>query len=191
MECYKGKTDYYKVYHIRMKGNDNLQEGYIGITRRSLPYRLSQHRHSKRPIGTVLRSLPRDVVEIVEFARGDESFALNLEYTLRPQRNIGWNCRAGGNMYTIVCPGCGKRLPHRKSGSYCEKCRPSKFTKGHIPKNYGKGVRYELISPEGIHYKPEAFTVFCKERGLNPQNLRKVAKGARHQHRGWIAIELV
>jgi hypothetical protein len=188
--AFEDKTDYYKVYHIRMIGNTNLEEGYVGITRRSLPYRLSQHRQSKRPVGDTLRSLPKDAVEIVEIARGDKAFALNLEYTLRPQRFIGWNTRAGGDRATVKCPACGKLLPKRKTGSYCEKCRPCKFPKGHTPHNYGKGQRYELISPEGMHYKPESFITFCKEQGLTHQNLCKVAEGIRHHHKGWIAIKL-
>lgn len=181
------KERIYKVYHIRLKGNTNLNEGYIGITKNSLKFRLLQHTTSKRPIGTVLRSLQPDEYEIVELFRGNKQFALDKEYELRPQRNIGWNVMAGGDRATVVCPICGKHLPKRATGSKCMECHNTKFQKGHVPHNYGCGEKYELTDPDGNKYIPEAFTVFCREHGLTPQNLRKVAKGLRKHSNGWTA----
>lgn len=190
MEKFKSKTRLFKVYHIRMKDCHDTVEGYVGITRRSLQYRLGQHYHSQRPVGEILRSLDKQQVEIVELGRYSKEEALDKEFELRPRRNIGWNVMAGGNRATVVCPGCGKHLPKRRSGSYCEECQDGKFKKGFKPYNYGRGERYTLIDPEGNEYIPEAFTVFCRERNLNPQNLRQVAKGKRHHHKGWRAIAL-
>ena len=187
MNIWKEKTRLYKVYHIRMIGDEDLQSGYVGITRRSLRHRLCQHYSSKRPIGTVLRTTPKDMIEIIELCRGTREEALKKEYELRPGRNIGWNILAGGNEPTVMCPGCGKHLPDRGIGAYCYSCRPTKFPVGHKPYNYGKGEQYELIDPNGNIYHPEAFTVFCRENNLTPQNLRKVAKGTRKNHKGWIA----
>lgn len=181
------KNRIYKVYHIRLIGNTNLGEGYIGITKNSLKFRLQQHTTSKRPVGKILRSLKPDEYEIVELFRGNKEFALAKEYELRPERYMGWNVMAGGGVTTVKCPICGKPLPKRKTGAMCEQCNPSKFTKGHKPHNYGCGEKYELTDPEGNKYYPEAFTVFCREHNLNPQNLRKVAKGLRKHSNGWIA----
>lgn len=187
-EGFRTKTRLYKVYHIKIKGsNMGLHEGYVGITRRSLSYRLTQHMHSKRPVGRILRSISKENIEIEEIIRLPKEDALELEYRLRPERNMGWNVMAGGNASTVKCPECGKPLPKRKTGSYCEKCRPSKFVKGHTPHNTGKGERYKLTSPDGTVYFPDIFTVFCREHGLTPQNLRKVAKGKRKHHNGWTA----
>ena len=61
---FREKTRLYKVYHIHEVGNRNIQEGYVGVTRRSLSYRLSQHMCSKRRVGTILRQLGKDNIQI-------------------------------------------------------------------------------------------------------------------------------
>lgn len=184
---YRTKTRLYKVYHIHEKENTDLNEGYVGVTRRSIQYRLGQHFCSKRPVGAILRSLGRDNVEIDQLAMLPKEEALTMEYTLRPKMNMGWNTRAGGDRATVCCPICGRPLPKRKSGSMCMYCHPTKFTKGHKPANYGKGEHYKLTDPDGNVYTPEAFTAFCREHDLTPQNLRKVAKGLRKHSKGWTA----
>lgn len=164
---YKEKTRLYKVYHIHEKGNTDINDGYVGITRHSLAYRLGQHFCSKRPVGTILRSKGRENIEIDQLAMLSKDEALEMEYNLRPPKmNLGWNVRAGGDRATVFCPPvCGKPLPN----------------------NYGKGEKYRLTSPDDTVYTPEVFTVFCREHDLNPQNLRKVAKGLRKHSNGWKA----
>lgn len=184
---YRKKTRLYKVYHIHEKGNNNLHEGYVGVTRHSIEYRLGQHFCSKRPVGAILRALGRENVVIDQLAMLPKEDALMMEYNLRPEMNIGWNTRAGGNRRTVRCPICGKYLPKRKQATICENCHPTKFQKGHKPHNYGKGECYKLTAPDGTVYYPEAFTVFCREHDLIPQNLRRVAKGLRKHSNGWRA----
>lgn len=186
-EKFRNKTRYYKVYHIHVKGNTDINEGYVGITRRSLSYRLSQHFHSKRPIGTILRSLQKENIVIDQLAFLPKDEALEMEYRLRPKRYIGWNVMAGGNKRTVKCTQCGKYLPNRRTGSLCEDCHPTKFTKGHIPHNYGKGRKYKLIDPNGNIFYPFSIVAFCKEHALEPRNLNLVAKGRRKTHKGWTA----
>ncbi len=175
------------MYHIRLKGVIDTNEGYIGITRRSLPYRLGQHFNSKRPVGKTLRSLGRDAIEIVQLAFLPKDKAEELEYNLRPSLHLGWNIRAGGNRTTVRCIMCGKPLACRRT---CQDCHDTRFQPNHKPFNYGKGERYQLTSPEGMVYTPEALTVFCKEHNLTPQNIRKVANGTRKHHKGWTVIRL-
>ena len=184
---YRTKTRLYKVYHIHEKGNTNLDEGYVGITRHNLEYRLGQHFCSKRPVGVILRALGKENVEIDQLAMLPKEEALAMEYKLRPKLNMGWNVRAGGDRATVFCPICGKPMPKRKSGTVCANCRPTKYTKWHKPANYGKGEHYKLTAPDGTVYTPEAFTAFCREHNLIPQNLRKVAKGLRKHSNGWTA----
>lgn len=164
MSKFREKTRLYKVYHIHEIDNYDKNQGYIGITRRSLPYRLGQHFNSKRPVGTILRNLGKEKIQIDELYRLPKEQALEKEYELRPKRFMGWNVKAGG-----------------------DRCRDTKFTKGHRPHNYGTGEHYRLTDPEGNSYEPEALTAFCKEYNLTPQNLRLVAKGKRKHHKGWIA----
>ena len=184
---FREKTRLYKVYHIHEKGNKDIQQGYVGITRRSLSYRLGQHMCSKRPVGTILRSLGKDNIEIEQLAFLPKEQALEMEYSLRPNLNMGWNTRAGGDRKTVKCPICGKYLPKRKTGTYCAECRPTKFPKGHVPHNYGKGIQLKLTSPVGEIYYPYSLAQFCKEHHLNDANIRKVAKGERHHCQGWTA----
>lgn len=184
---YREKTRLYKVYHIHEKGNTNINEGYVGITRRSLSYRLEQHFCSKRPVGAILRAKGKENIEIDQLAMLPKEAALEMEYQLRPDVNLGWNVRAGGDRATVVCPVCGKPLPKRKRGTICADCKPTKFAKGNMPYNYGTGEKYKLTSPDGTVYNPFSFTIFCREHGLNSQNLRQVAKGNRKHSKGWKA----
>lgn len=168
------KNRLYSVYHIREVGNEDTSQGYIGITKNTLKFRFSQHATSKRPIGTIIRSgIPLEIVCLHKVPLED---AFYYEGVYRPRMNIGWNVMAGG----------GRSAPEwrKKTGRNC------RFPSGHEPHNYGKGEKYKLVSPEGEEFIPEAFTVFCRERGLNPQNLRKVAKGLRKHSSGWKATRL-
>jgi hypothetical protein len=189
------KQRLYKVYWIKTSEmTDVYTQGYVGMTKRSIKYRLGQHYHSKRPIGSILRGLPKEEVQIVELYRGYKEVALEKEYMYRPTRYIGWNIQAGGDRPTVVCKNCGKHLAHgvRNIRHLCPDCNPDdgRFKKGHVPHNAGKGEKYLLVDPEGVTYTPERFTVFCKEHNLTPQNLRKVAKGLRKHHKGWTAVKL-
>ena len=48
-----------------------------------------------------------------------------------------------------------------------------------------KGTYYG-ISPDGIKYEFENANSFAKEHGLNAGNVRQVANGEKHTHKGWI-----
>ena len=187
---FRAKTRLYKVYHIHEKGNNDLSSGYVGITRRSLSYRLSQHFCSTRPVGEILRKLGRENVEITLIKMLPKAEALNMEYVLRPALNIGWNRMAGGNFATVRCPVCDKPMPKRRTGTVCRECFDTRFKNGDMPHNYGTGKRYLITDPDGNTYTPESLVEFCREHGLTPQNLRKVAKGTRKHHKGWKAVEI-
>lgn len=187
MFLFREKTRLYKVYHIHEIGNTNVQEGYVGVTRRSLSYRLSQHMCSKRPVGTILRELGKENIQIDLLAILPKEEALTTEYNLRTKMNMGWNTRAGGDRKTVRCPICGKYLPNRNTGTICADCIPTPFQKGHVPHNYRHGERFRITAPDGMVYEPESFTTFCREHNLQAQNLRQVAKGKRHHSKGWKA----
>ncbi|WP_295789467.1 hypothetical protein [uncultured Veillonella sp.] len=190
MTEFRSKTRLYKVYFIHELGEVDINKGYIGITRRSLQYRLGQHMNSQKLVGRKLRELGRDFVVIEQLAMLPKDKALDMEYQLRPRRHMGWNVMAGGNKKTVRCPMCGKYLPKRKEGTICQTCRPTKFQIGHTPANFGTGEKYRLVSPEGITYEPVSLTQFCRENNLTAQNIRKVAKGKRKHHKGWTAVKI-
>lgn len=187
--AFREKTRLYKVYHIHLIGNHNLNEGYIGVTRRSLAYRLGQHMCSTRPVGQILRKLGKDAVEITQLDMLPKDEALAKEFSLRPRLNMGWNTLAGGNRCTLYCPMCGKPMPHKpKKTLLCWDCYSAMLRIGFQRDNSsGKGEHYRLFAPDGTVYEPEAFTVFCREHNLTSQNLRKVAQGLRQHSKGWRA----
>lgn len=180
------KNRMHRVYHIRPIGETDTSKFYIGITKRSLAHRLSQHMTSTRPVGKALRELGRDAVEIVElhFVSSREE-ALRLEEAYRPTRYIGWNASAGGNAATVRCSGCGIHLPKRRTGAMCEKCNDRKFTKGSIPHNHGKGMKAVLKSPDGRLVEFDVMADFCAKNDLIAANVRKVIKGERKHTKGW------
>lgn len=179
------KNRMYHVYHIRPIGETDTSKFYVGITKNSLKFRLSQHMCSKRPVGTILRDLGKDAVEIISLFFGSKEDALQMEYKLRPELNIGWNVMAGGNHRTVICSGCGKYLPKRATGAICDTCNPCKFTMGTMPHNYGTGVKVALRAPDGSIHRPYSLHQFCKDNNLVTANVRKVIKGERKHTKGW------
>lgn len=184
------KNRMYKVYHIHPIGETDTSKFYIGITKNNVEFRLSQHMASKRPIGSILRDLGRQAVEITVLHCVSEEEALQLEYEYRPDVNIGWNVRAGGNVRTVRCSGCGKYLPKRKTGAMCSECNPTRFSKGSIPFNKGTGTKATLRSPTGETYTYHSITDFCNEHGLVQSNVRKVIKGERKHTKGWTLVSI-
>lgn len=150
------KNRMYHVYHIRPIGETDTSKFYVGITKNSLKFRLSQHMCSKRPVGAILRDLGKDAVEIISLFFGSKEDALQMEYKLRPELNIGWNAMAGGNQPT-----------------------------GSLPHNYGTGVKVALRAPDGSIHRPYSLHQFCKDNNLVTANVRKVIKGERKHTKGW------
>ena len=181
------KQRLYTLYHIRPKGETDTSKFYVGITKNSLKARLGQHMHSKRPVGDVLRTLGQDAIEIVSLGKYPLQEALQKEYELRPYMHMGWNIMAGGQRRTVVCSGCGKYLPKRRTGAQCEGCNDRRFKVGDMPPNYGKGVKAVLVDPEGNEYMPFSLHQFCAKHGLVTANVRKVLKGERKHTKGWTA----
>lgn len=159
----------HKVYHIRVIGNESLNEGYIGVTAH-LDVRMSKHRKSG-----LLRS-GREFVILKTFSR--RSKAYKLEKKLRPHDAIGWNRVKGGIKSGQIKK--GQRLSP-----------DTEFKKGIKPHNLGTGKKYLLTSPEGEEYYVDSLCKFCEAHNLTPQNLRKVAKGQRNYHKGWSAKEVL
>lgn len=182
------KNRMYKVYHIRPVGQTDTSKFYVGITKNSLEFRLLQHMTSKRPVGSILRDLGKDAVEIVCLHHVGKEEAMRLEAEYRPLMNIGWNVRAGGDTRTVICSGCGNHLPKRATGAKCASCNDTRFAKGSTPANAGTGMKAVLLSPEGEHVTFHTLHQFCNEHGLVPANVRKVIKGDRKHTKGWTLV---
>ena len=85
------------VYWIRRKGENDLNNGYIGVTKRDIQLRLAEHR-----LGGFNKHLKNafdkyDDIEIVPIVEGlSREDALTVERQLRPNDYIGWNQTKGG-----------------------------------------------------------------------------------------------
>lgn len=82
----------YTLYWIydKNKHTDPFTQGYVGITKRSLAQRLSEHLNEKEWI----KERDYEIVPLVENLTEQE--ALDLEIKYRPTEYIGWNKAKGG-----------------------------------------------------------------------------------------------
>lgn len=167
----------HKVYHIRLCGNEDVSQGYIGVTS-NLAARTRSHKHSK------MLCTGREVVVLLS---GTKEHCYDKEAELRPIDGLGWNKCKGG----YLTAGHIKEGEHRsifteiKKGQHLSTA--TEFTKGMTPHNKGTGKDYLLISPEGEEILVTCLSDFCKANNLTPANIRKVAKGERRYHKGWQA----
>lgn len=96
------------VYWIRHKDHtDILTEGYVGITNRSVSYRLKEHYRAVRSIDVPNENVNisivhkamhkyKDDIIVDTVCECDHDYALWLENKIRPLPNIGWNLSVGG-----------------------------------------------------------------------------------------------
>lgn len=87
------------VYWIhRQCHTDMFNEGYIGITKRRVNQRWSQHQRQHRCIAlkNALNKYDDIVMDIVLVA-DTRAYCEEVERKLRPRKNIGWNINVGGD----------------------------------------------------------------------------------------------
>jgi len=91
------------VYWLHFQEHDNIEtDGYIGVTNN--PFRrLREHLYNpsskkdKNPfLSSIVKKHKTKIIQTIIF-QGSEDSCYSLEYTLRPVKNIGWNCSIGGN----------------------------------------------------------------------------------------------
>ncbi len=93
------------LYHLHRTTNDNLKQGYIGITNRPTT-RLTEHKRStNKHLENAFKKYSDIVMSIIY--QGTQQECLDKEYQLRPTKNIGWNIAVGGGM-----PPSSKGKPH-------------------------------------------------------------------------------
>lgn len=159
------------VYHIH--AGTGTDDGYIGVTKR-LRNRLYAHRAK----GILQESSCIDILLV-----GSEKECLDLERTLRPLPNMGWNTAEGGWNFLNASSSIGLNTRFTKGHS---KGKSTQFKAGGVPHNAG-ATRFALTSPSGELFIVDNLTAFCKEHELTPSNIRKVARGLRKHAKGWVA----
>lgn len=184
--------DYY-VYHIGIKGM-SIDEGYIGVTNKP-DRRWSQHCKSDSYVGRAIRKYG-EIVSMVILKQTTEQRALEIEEVYRPQENQGWNIAKGGGKPPRLF---GKANPHYRTGPPMTDKRKEYYNsdkiKSHIlnvrhkKARLGTGADYKITHAE----TGEEFIItsgikeWCKQRGLECSNIKKVADGLRKQHKGYKA----
>lgn len=167
----------HKVYHIRVVGETDVMQGYIGVTS-DIKRRRREHKCAGRLC---------DGREYVILFTGSKEECYALEEKLRPHDNIGWNTGKGGYRKAGNIEK-GERISiatEIKKGQHLSVA--TEFKKGMTPYNKGTGKDYIFTSPDGEEFLVTCITDFCKEHNLTPQNMRKVARGLRKHHKGWLA----
>ena len=87
------------VYWIKRKHFTNYKEGYIGVTTKSLEERFKFHSKYVKKRSVVRKAIEKyDDIEIKLLFEGSKEDCLKLEYSLRPEKNIGWNLAEGGGL---------------------------------------------------------------------------------------------
>ena len=158
------------VYHLNK--NTGTEDGYIGVTC-NLRRRLYKHRRN----GLFVEGVNIDVLLV-----GTEEDCLRLEGQLRPDKGIGWNIAEGG---WNKCNGSIGKETRINKGQRLSTI--TEFHKGQDAHNSG-ATEYLLKDPEGNDYKVFNLTTFCNKHNLTRENIRKVARGNRKHHKGWIAV---
>ena len=87
------------LYWIHHKNHTNPKnEGYIGVTDRSLENRLKEHKKgANHHLNNAFIKYGDDII-VDELLSSDDNMCLFLEEEYRPIDNIGWNITKGGGM---------------------------------------------------------------------------------------------
>ena len=73
----------------------SLDEGYVGISKRP-EARFNQHKNSDQNIHLKRAIAKYDDIELVILVKSTKQYIRELELSLRPDENIGWNRQRGG-----------------------------------------------------------------------------------------------
>lgn len=90
------------IYWIHLPEHTNiLSEGYVGVSK-DPTNRLKSHKsRSNNPhLLNCFKKYPEIVMDII--LESDESYCLELEEKLRPEKNIGWNIAKGGGKPPVL-----------------------------------------------------------------------------------------
>ena len=155
------------VYWIRRKGENDLSQGYIGITSQKVRDRYMAHRRVPSNVHLANAFKKYDDIEVVTIVEGlSREDAITVEKQLRPTDYIGWNQNAGGN----DPPKATKRAKGYNFGNQARKgIKDSSETRARKAKNNGRykrpavscvKCRKEMTYPQGLTWHLPA----CKDK---------------------------
>lgn len=148
------------VYHIRKVGNENLSEGYVGVTV-DVEARLYGHKKDAKTQrrGKELAELVLGEHEVVIIMEGSREDCLLKEKQLRPLAGIGLNIAAGGSQRG-GCAWAGKKRPE-----HAEKMRLALKGNAHGNKSvYAGGFIFESRRLASETLKVDYKTIYNRMR---------------------------
>ena len=85
------------LYHMRLVGNVDLNDGYIGVCS-DLSKR--KYKHFDTPVNHITKAIIESgfPIEFVVLLKSNRHYCLEIEKKLRPETNMGWNVKTGGNL---------------------------------------------------------------------------------------------
>jgi predicted GIY-YIG superfamily endonuclease len=106
------------VYWIRHKDHtDMFSQGYIGISK-NIEKRFEQHfkRTKNRHLKFAIEKYGEENLIKQQILVADESYCLDIELKLRPNKDIGWNCTLGGGKPPVALKGRKHSVPSWNKG---------------------------------------------------------------------------
>ena len=154
------------VYWIRLpEHTDMFTQGYIGVTKRSVERRYSEHLRDTRRWKTKLYNAMlkyEEKVFVQTLVECDIDYAYALEEKLRPQENIGWNTAQGGQLKFLAL------APRERSPEYRRKISDS--------------LKNQVWRDESRQKLSQSLKLFYKENPMPPKgpaNPESIAKRER------------
>lgn len=88
------------LYWIRHTSHTDIKnQGYVGVTRRSLKQRFYEHSISTNPhLKNAFKKYNQSEIIIEKIFEASEHMCLFIEHQLRPVKEIGWNIVPGGGL---------------------------------------------------------------------------------------------
>ena len=136
------------VYWIHLDEHTDLfTQGYIGVTTKTAEERFEQHCNNafwpsipRTKLYNVIRKYGAENLIVETLVVSDKEYAYDLEYKLRPNRNIGWNLAIGGSV-----PQSLKGKKHSEASK--EKMRKAKLGKKQSQEHIDKYVNARMAKP--------------------------------------------
>jgi hypothetical protein len=132
------------VYWIHLATHTDIEsEGFVGVSTNYLK-RFQTHRnasikntHTNQQLATAFNTHSDIVVDV--FMMGTKSFCYQIEATLRPRPNIGWNLAPGriiGLSWASNTTRGGRRsIAHQPNRPFCKQCKSALAKANGITKN--------------------------------------------------------
>ena len=143
----------YYLYHIRLKGTETLEEGYIGRTKDPKD-RWKQHKlpsvHAQQPNSPLYAAMSKYGIENFEFVileEGEKAVIVQREAELRPNPNMGLNVDPGG---------VGKGGKHSEKGKEnIRNALAAVMATEEYKEKHAEGTAKRTLSEEGRQKIPE------------------------------------